>query len=111
MKGESVSEIENPTPFLRGQDFGQAALKAGQYAAAACASGKATVMLSPMDGFLCVKAWEPPEVPVIISLEDDDAEFLAGVLLTFARRRVERGVVKVPEIQPNSRFGERDGGE
>lgn len=96
-----MSEIEEPTPFLRGQDFGQAAL-VSDLAAAACCSGRISLTVSAgNDG-----AWLRMNDEQLL-LDGDDAEFLAGLLIAYARRNQSKGTVKVPDIQPNSIYGEK----
>ena len=91
-----MSEIEEPTPFLRGQDFGQAA-RACDLASAACCDGRIAVLPgSANELYLRVTADGP------IAMDAAEAEFLAGILLAYARRNTPKGTVKVPDIQPNS---------
>ena len=95
-----MSDME-PTPMMRGQDFGLAAL-ACDFACPACANGKVAVLQSGSADFIGLKVGEQ-----VVPITNEDAEFLAGVLLAYARRNTSRGTVKVPDTQPNSIYGEK----
>lgn len=92
------------TPLQRGRAFGAVAA-AEDFACASCASGRLAVEDGGIDGLwlrVMPEAGERHTIP----LDLDDAEFFAGIILSYVERR-RRLRVEVPDIQPNSIYGEK----
>ena len=90
---------------MRGQSYGRRAA-AEEMAGASCCDGRLTVLpgIVPGQMWLRVMGESSPEA---VALTAEEAEFFAGILLAYSRPRVPDGAVKVPDIQPNSIYGEK----
>ena len=95
-----------PTPLMRGENFGRWAAQ-DEMACASCCDGRIALVPAAGDDSGMWLRMSGGGDTQSEHLEGDEAEFLAGLLIAYARRNQSKGTVKVPDIQPNSIYGEK----